>query len=147
MSFFDQLTVWVNELTVLTGNAAATLAHNKITLCVIVGTGIYLTIRLGGIQLMGFRHATKVVRGHYSKKSDKGEVNHFQALSTALSATVGMGNIAGVAVGAPVSALVLELLGPTAPFLLAVVIGIMQERVYTQSGAESAAAGIRGTPF
>lgn len=90
MSFIQQLTDW-------TGQAAAILSHNPLTLLIIVGTGVYLTIRLGAVQVMGFRHAIKVVRGHYSRSDDQGQVNHFQALATALSATVGMGNIAGVA--------------------------------------------------
>lgn len=90
MTFFQQLTHW-------TGQFAAELSHNWVTLAVIVGAGLYLTIRLGAIQVMGFRHAINVILGRYSKKTDQGEVNHFQALSTALSATVGMGNIAGVA--------------------------------------------------
>ena len=90
MSFIEQLTHW-------TGQIAGLISHNPLTLLIIVGTGIYLTIRLGAIQITGFRHALKIVRGRYSKSSDLGEVNHFQALTTALSATVGMGNIAGVA--------------------------------------------------
>jgi AGCS family alanine or glycine:cation symporter len=49
------------------------------------------------VQLSGFRHAVALVTGKYSQPDDVGEVTHFQALSTALSATVGTGNIAGVA--------------------------------------------------
>jgi AGCS family alanine or glycine:cation symporter len=50
------------------------------------------------IQLRGFGHAIELIRGDYSDPKDKGEVSHFQALTTALSGTVGLGNIAGVAV-------------------------------------------------
>lgn len=88
---------FVEQLTARTGEFAALLSHNALTLCIIVGTGLYLTFRLRFVQIAGFRHALNVVRGKYSKASDQGEVNHFQALATALSATVGMGNIAGVA--------------------------------------------------
>lgn len=88
---------FLEELTIRTGEFAGVLSHNPITLCVIVGTGLYLTFRLRFVQITGFRHALNVVRGKYSKAGDQGEVNHFQALATALSATVGMGNIAGVA--------------------------------------------------
>lgn len=59
--------------------------------------GIYITFRLGFIQIKGFRHGLKVVTGFYDDPDDEGDINHFQALTTALSATVGIGNIAGVA--------------------------------------------------
>ena len=67
------------------------------SIILLVGTGLYLTIRLRFIQFRGFKHATQLVSGKYDDKNDPGEVSHFQALSTALSATVGTGNIAGVA--------------------------------------------------
>lgn len=63
----------------------------------LVGTGLYLTLKLRFIQFRGLKHAFQLVSGKYDKKSDPGEVTHFQALSTALSATIGTGNIAGVA--------------------------------------------------
>ena len=59
---------------------------------------IYFSVRMGFIGLRVFAHAVQCLRGKYSKKGDAGEVTHFQALSTALSATVGLGNIAGVAI-------------------------------------------------
>ena len=49
------------------------------------------------INFRGFKHAIGLVKGDYDDPNDKGEVSHFQALTTALSATVGLGNIAGVA--------------------------------------------------
>lgn len=60
--------------------------------------GIYFTIQFRFINFRGFWHALKLVRGKYDKPGDKGEVSHFKALTTALSATVGLGNIAGVAI-------------------------------------------------
>jgi len=63
----------------------------------LLGTGIFLTLRLGFINLRGFRHAIRVVAGVYDDPNDPGDITHFQALTTALSATVGIGNIAGVA--------------------------------------------------
>lgn len=60
--------------------------------------GIFITLRLGFVQLRRFTHGVKVVSGFYDNPDDTGDVNHFQALSTALSATVGIGNIAGVAI-------------------------------------------------
>ncbi|TDX97905.1 AGCS family alanine or glycine:cation symporter [Thiohalophilus thiocyanatoxydans] len=67
------------------------------SIVLLVGTGLYLTFRLRFVQLRGFKHAWQIIRGNYDKPHDPGEVSHFQALSTALSATVGTGNIAGVA--------------------------------------------------
>ena len=87
----------LQTLTDWTGTLAGLLWGNPLTLILLLGTGLYLTIRMGLIQLRGFSHAVALVSGKYSCKTDAGEVSHFQALSTALSATVGTGNIAGVA--------------------------------------------------
>ncbi len=64
---------------------------------VLLGTGAFLTIRLGFIQLRRLGHGFAVTSGRYDDPSTPGDVSHFQALTTALSATVGIGNIAGVA--------------------------------------------------
>ena len=63
----------------------------------LVGTGVITTFRLGWIQVRYFRHGIRVLRGEYDDPEHEGDLSHFQALSTALSATVGIGNIAGVA--------------------------------------------------
>ena len=60
-------------------------------------TGIFLTIRLGFVQFRKLGHAIRVVAGKYDHPEHAGDVSHYQALSSALSATVGIGNIAGVA--------------------------------------------------
>ncbi|GMR17806.1 MAG: sodium:alanine symporter family protein [Gammaproteobacteria bacterium] len=88
---------WVTTLTEWTGNVSDLLWGNYFTLLALVGTGIYLTWRMRFVQLTGFRHAFHLVQGKYSHPEDVGEVSHFQALATALSATIGTGNIAGVA--------------------------------------------------
>lgn len=59
---------------------------------------VTFTIFLRFINFKGFKHAIQLVRGIYDNPDHKGEVSHFQALTTALSATVGLGNIAGVAI-------------------------------------------------
>ena len=59
---------------------------------------IYMTFRFGFINVRMMNHAFAVIRGKYHTADDKGEVTPFQALTTALSATVGLGNIAGVAI-------------------------------------------------
>jgi len=90
MDLFAQLTEWSGQLSGL-------LWGSPLTLIALLGTGLYLTIRMGLIQVRGFGHAVGLISGKYSCRSDSGEVSHFQALSTALSATIGTGNIAGVA--------------------------------------------------
>jgi alanine or glycine:cation symporter, AGCS family len=64
----------------------------------LVAGAIFFTIRMRFINFRGFIHAIKVTAGKYDNPSDAGEVTHFQALTAALSATVGLGNIAGVAI-------------------------------------------------
>jgi len=59
---------------------------------------VFFTLRMRFINLRGFWHAIRVTRGDYDDPDDAGEVSHFQALASALSATVGLGNIAGVAI-------------------------------------------------
>lgn len=59
---------------------------------------VFFTIYMGFINIRGFKHALDVVRGKFDNPDDSGEVTHFQALTTALSATVGLGNIASVAI-------------------------------------------------
>ena len=70
---------------------------------------IFFTLRMGFIQLRAFGHAIAVTRGKYDNPEDEGEVSHFQALTAALSATVGLGNIGGVAIA-------ISLGGPGATF-------------------------------
>ncbi len=79
----------------------------------LLGTGLFFTFYLKFPQIRYFKHAIRVVTGKYDKKSDKGDTTHFQALATALSGTVGTGNIAGVA-------LAVHLGGPAALFWMLV---------------------------
>jgi len=64
--------------------------------------GVFFTLKLGFVNIRLFGHAFGVVRGRYTNKDDKGEISHFQALAAAVSATVGLGNIAGVALAVAV---------------------------------------------
>ena len=59
---------------------------------------IFFTLKMQFINFKGFGHAINLVKGDYDDPDNKGEVSHFQALTTALSGTVGLGNIAGVAI-------------------------------------------------
>ncbi|MBC8409553.1 MAG: amino acid carrier protein, partial [Rhodobacteraceae bacterium] len=74
---------------------------------------LFFTFKMNFINVRGFKHAIDLVKGSYDDPKDEGEVSHFQALATALSATVGLGNIAGVAVAITVG-------GPGATFWMIV---------------------------
>jgi alanine or glycine:cation symporter, AGCS family len=92
---------------------------------------VFFTIRMKFINLRGFKHAIQLVSGKYSNPNDAGEVSHFQALATALSATVGLGNIAGVAVA-------ISLGGPGATFwmILAGLLGMSSKFVECTLGVK-----------
>lgn len=81
-----------------------------VVLWLVVGA-VFFTIYMGFINLRGFKHAIELVRGDYADPNSRGEVSHFQALATAVSGTVGIGNIGGVAVAVTVG-------GPGATFWL-----------------------------
>jgi len=85
----------------------------------LLGTGLFFTIYLKFPQFRYLRHSVRIVRGKFDRKGDVGDTSHFQALATALSGTVGTGNIAGVA-------LAIHLGGPAALFwmLMTAVIGM-----------------------
>ncbi len=85
------------------------IAGNNWFIFLLLGTGIFFTFYLKFPQIRYFSHAIRIVKGKYDKKTDRGDTSHFQALATALSGTVGTGNIAGVA-------LAVHLGGPAALF-------------------------------
>lgn len=68
------------------------------TILLLITSGILLSILLKGIQVKAFWHGVQVVQGKFDRKDDPGEISHFQALMTALSATIGLGNIGIVAI-------------------------------------------------
>ncbi len=85
---------------------------------------LFFTIRMGFINIRGFKHAIDLARGKYDDPNAPGQVTHFQALATAVSGTVGLGNIAGVAVaislggaGATFWMIVCGLLGMSSKFV------------------------------
>ncbi|MEL7059624.1 MAG: sodium:alanine symporter family protein [Acidobacteriota bacterium] len=89
----------VNFLNDLVWNQGIPAGDQDIPFMVIalLGTGVFFTFRLGFIQLRRLGHGFAVTTGRYDDPAEPGDVSHFQALTTALSATVGIGNIAGVA--------------------------------------------------
>ena len=83
----------------------------------------FFTLRMGFINVRAFRHAIELIRGDFDKPGESGEISHFQALASALSATIGLGNIAGVAIaigtggpGATVWMILVGFLGMTSKF-------------------------------
>lgn len=109
----------------------------------LLGIGVFFTIYLGFPQFRYMRHSLKIVRGKFDKKEDKGDTSHFQALATALSGTVGTGNIAGVAFA-------IYLGGPAALFwmLMTAMIGMTTKFVevtlshkYRDFGADGSVSG------
>ena len=79
------------------GDTAGLLWGNPLTLVLLLGTGLYLTLRLGFVQIVAFRQGWRALRGIDASAPGVGQISPFQALSTALSGTIGTGNIAGVA--------------------------------------------------
>lgn len=73
------------------------LGSIPLMLALLLGTGIFITFKLLFPQIRYFIHGIKVTAGKYDDPKEQGDLNHFKALSTAISATVGIGNIAGVA--------------------------------------------------
>ncbi|MCH8943712.1 MAG: alanine:cation symporter family protein [Proteobacteria bacterium] len=101
------------EFSALLANLNSILWHEYV-LYAIVGTGVVFTFWSGFCQYQALAHGPKILRGVYDDPNDPGAINHFQALSAALSATVGLGNIGGVA-------LAIALGGPGAVFWMWVI--------------------------
>ena len=124
----------------------ASLAWGLPLLILLMGGGLYLLFRIHFIPFRYLGHAIAILRGKFDNESDAGEITHFQALTTALSATVGMGNISGVAVAIAIG-------GPGAVFWMWVsaIIG-MSTKFFTASlavmfrGTDSAGE-IQGGPM
>lgn len=97
---------------------------------------IFFTFRMKFVNIRAFRHAIDLVRGKFDKPDDIGEVSHFQALATALSGTVGLGNIAGVALaitvggpGATFWMIIAGLFGMSAKFV-EVTLGVKYRKIF-----------------
>ena len=100
-AWLESVLVWfVDEVGSIVWDTGIPVGDEEIPFVVILllGVGFYLTLRLGFIQLRRIGHGFAVTSGKYDDPDEPGDVAHFQALTTALSATVGIGNIAGVAI-------------------------------------------------
>jgi AGCS family alanine or glycine:cation symporter len=102
VSFQDQLDTFFGDYIV--SPLAAVLfwpipgLNMPIVVAWLLGGAAFFTLKLRFVNIRLFAHAINLIRGKYDSKEQVGEVTHFQALTTALSATVGLGNIAGVAI-------------------------------------------------
>ena len=107
----------------------------------IIGAAFF-TVFMKFINIRGFKLAIDVVRGKYDDPNDKGEVSHFQALTAALSGTVGLGNIAGVAIA-------ISLGGPGATFwmILAGLLGMSTKLVECTLGVKYRQIDANGTVY
>ena len=131
----------------------------------LIGAAVFFTVYFDFLNFRGFPHAYRLIRGDYSGPHEEGEITHFQALCTALSGTVGIGNIGGVAI-------VITIGGPGAMFWLMIaglvsmstkfiecVLGVMYRRVhedgsvsggpmyYLESGLKERGLGIIAKPI
>ncbi len=97
MDIFEAVVEWVEWLVWSFG---IPIGDQTIPFVVIflIGVGLFLTVRMAFVQIRRFGHGLAVTTGKYDDPNEPGDVSHFQALTTALSATVGIGNIAGVAI-------------------------------------------------
>lgn len=105
--FFEPIAKWLGEVVFYTVPVGGT--DLPLIVAWLVVAGLVFTGWFGLVQLRKFRLAVDVVRGKYDEEGSTGEVNHFQALTAAVSGTVGLGNIAGVAVAVSIG-------GPGATF-------------------------------
>ena len=99
-SMMDSALGWVNQMMRAIYFAPIAIGDGQtlpLALIVLICAATFFTVRMGVPQIRAFWHAIEVVRGKFDSPSDEGEVTSFQALSSALSATVGLGNIGGVA--------------------------------------------------
>lgn len=87
MEWFDDF--WASAVDIVWGTPLIIL---------LLGAGLFFTVYSGFLPFRNLRHAIDILRGKFDNPDDPGEISHFQALSSALSATLGMGNIAGVAI-------------------------------------------------
>ncbi len=100
---------WLDALTSFLNTLDSYLGGNQFFPFILVATGVFLTVYLKFPQIRFFNHAWRILRGKYEKPDALGDASHFQALTTAISGTVGTGNISGVA-------LAIYLGGPAALF-------------------------------
>ncbi|SFV67261.1 Na(+)-linked D-alanine glycine permease [hydrothermal vent metagenome] len=98
-SFFQSINVFINNILmfdIFFGAIEGTKMPFVVAILIIAG--VFLTLKMGFVNLRMFSHSLAIVKGKYKTKDDKGIISPFQSLATALSATVGIGNIAAVSI-------------------------------------------------
>ncbi len=129
VEIFTSFSDWITNLVFY----SVTIGGASLPLIVVwlVLAGAFFTVWLGFMQVRGPKLAINLVRGKYSDPNDAGEVSHFQALATAVSGTVGLGNIAGVAIA-------ISLGGPGATFwmILAGLLGMATKMAECMMGVK-----------
>ncbi|HHZ65030.1 MAG TPA: alanine:cation symporter family protein [Flavobacteriales bacterium] len=128
--WMEPATAAISSVIFYTINFTDEIAIPFVLIWLVVGALIF-TVYMKFINIRGFKLAIDIVRGVYSNPNDKGEVSHFQALTAALSGTVGLGNIAGVAIA-------ISLGGPGATFwmIIAGIIGMSSKFVECTLGVK-----------
>ena len=125
------------------GNPKKKVVSLPFLIVVLILGAIFFTFWYRWINVRGFKHSINIIRGKYDDPDDTGEISHFRALTSALSATVGLGNIAGVAIA-------IQLGGPGAVFwmLIAAVFGMTAKfssctlsQMYRQINADGSISG------
>lgn len=128
--------------------ADGTSTHSlPIILVWLLAAALFFTVYLGFVNIRCFKHAIDVVRGLHDGKRDNGQIGRFQALTTALSGTVGLGNIAGVAVavsiGGPGAAIWMIIIGffSMATKFAEVTLGVKYREIKTKGGTKHLSGG------
>ena len=125
------------------GNPVIKVVSLPFLIVVLILGAIFFTLWYRWINVRGFKHSIEIIQGKYDNPEDTGEISHFRALTSALSATVGLGNIAGVAIA-------IQLGGPGAVFwmLVAAVFGMTAKfssctlsQMYRQTNPDGSISG------
>ena len=125
------------------GNPVIKVVSLPFLLVVLILGAIFFTLWYRWINVRGFKHSIEIIQGKYDNPEDTGEISHFRALASALSATVGLGNIAGVAIA-------IQLGGPGAVFwmLIAAIFGMTAKfssctlsQMYRQTNPDGSISG------
>jgi AGCS family alanine or glycine:cation symporter len=141
IGIYDQ-TVYSDGKPVLNKDGSVKKQPIPLVVVWLVCGAIFFTIKMRFINFRAFWYAINLVRGKYDKGEHSGEVSHFQALATALSGTVGLGNIAGVAVA-------ISLGGPGATFwmIIAGLLGMTSKFVECTLGVKYRRINLSGVVF
>jgi len=136
MGLYDPIVYNEDGTPILDGEGKPIEKHIPIIVFWLIMGAIYFTIRMKFVNIRAFKHSLDLVQGKFDNPDDEGEISHFQALATALSGTVGLGNIASVAIaitiggpGATFWMIVAGLFGMSAKFV-EVTLGVKYREIF-----------------